>query len=57
MGEILEEYVQSIMDTLIYINRGNVWSIVSRPIPALLFTVALGVILILFLLRLIKRAK
>jgi putative tricarboxylic transport membrane protein len=57
LGLVLGPMLENSLRESLYLNRGNIWAIVSRPIPAFLFTVALGVILIPFLFRLIKSGR
>lgn len=57
LGLVLGPMLENSLRQSLYLNRGNIWAIVSRPIPAFLFAVAIGVILIPFLFRLIKRAR
>jgi putative tricarboxylic transport membrane protein len=54
LGLVLGPMLENSLRESLYLNRGNFWAIISRPIPALLFTVAIAIILIPFLARLLK---
>ena len=54
LGLVLGPMLENSLRESLYLSRGSFWAIISRPIPAFLFTVAIAIILIPFLVRLLK---
>lgn len=57
LGLVLGPMLENSLRESLYLHRGNIWAIISRPIPAFLFMVAIGVVLIPFFARMVKRGR
>ena len=57
LGLVLGPEVERTLQQSLYLCRGNVWAMVSRPISAILFSIIIAVIVLPYLLRKIRKRR